>query len=202
MSESVHMDPRVRRTRLLLQESLLELLKTKTLNKIQIKQITENADISRHAFYTHFESKEDLLFSYCDDFIMPLKDAAFLKANHTGNLDLASLLTAMFEHWQAHKQVLKWVMQVENKDLFINRLQESVIAITEQWLQHLDVELHSRQDYIIDFVTGGVYMLLRRWLKDDMSPSASEIGYLTYQLSMACGVVVTNPSVLNELIKR
>ena len=67
MSKKQKVDRRVRRTRALLQNSLLDLLQKKRLAKIQIKEITEHADLSRQAFYLHFDSKEELLFSYLDD---------------------------------------------------------------------------------------------------------------------------------------
>jgi len=191
MVNKTHLDPRVRRTRKLLQESLLTLLKTKRLDKIQIKEIAEHADVSRHAFYTHFESKEDLLFSYCDDFLMPLQNEAYIKAHQTGDFDLEALLNVMFEHWVEHRQVLKWVMQVENKDLFIDRLHVPVSSIVDQLFEQIktDKDTLPLRDYIADFMTGGIYMLLRRHIMDDMLISTETISRFTYQISMSMSMM-------------
>ncbi len=53
-------DLRVQRTREQLQNALLTLLETKELKKITVKEICNEAGISRNAFYQHFGYKEDL----------------------------------------------------------------------------------------------------------------------------------------------
>lgn len=37
-------------------------------------------------------------------------------------------------------------------------------------------------EYVVDFVTGGVYMLLRRWIEEGMKTPVEQIGRLAYQL--------------------
>lgn len=194
MSQKSSTDPRVKRTRRMLQESLWELLETKTLDKIQIKEIAAHADLSRQAFYSNFDSKEDLLFSSCDDIIMAMQGSAFLEADRTGNFDLEALLVAMFNHWKTHQKVLKWILQVENKDLFIDRLRVSVAAITEYWLVHEYPQPHPLHDYLVDFMTGGVYMLLRRWSEDRTTTSIEDISRLAYELSLGARFAVEQQS--------
>ncbi|MEL6526896.1 MAG: TetR/AcrR family transcriptional regulator, partial [Chloroflexota bacterium] len=67
MTTKKRLDRRIGRTRKLLQNALIQLLKEKPLAKIQIKELTELANVSRPAFYKHFETKERLLFSLVDD---------------------------------------------------------------------------------------------------------------------------------------
>jgi AcrR family transcriptional regulator len=54
-------DPRVRRTRKLLQQALSELLSEKELSSISVQDIAARADINRATFYTHFDDKFALL---------------------------------------------------------------------------------------------------------------------------------------------
>lgn len=53
-------DLRVLRTEERLQNALLELLETKVLKEITVKEICDKAGISRNAFYQHYGYKEDL----------------------------------------------------------------------------------------------------------------------------------------------
>jgi len=55
------LDPRVKRTRRLLQQALAELLGEKTFQSITVQDITERAEVNRATFYAHFEDKYDLL---------------------------------------------------------------------------------------------------------------------------------------------
>ena len=54
------MDPRVRRTRSLLQESFRALIREKRFSAISVQDITEQATINRATFYAHYSGKEEL----------------------------------------------------------------------------------------------------------------------------------------------
>src|ERR1700716_3168559 len=55
------LDPRIRRTRQLLQEALRNLLEQKEFDKITIQDITEAATLNRATFYAHYPDKFKLL---------------------------------------------------------------------------------------------------------------------------------------------
>jgi AcrR family transcriptional regulator len=54
-------DPRVRRTRQLLQQAMMELMQEKSISSISIQDITERATVNRATFYAHFEDKYALM---------------------------------------------------------------------------------------------------------------------------------------------
>src|SRR5579859_488128 len=56
-------DPRVRRTRKLLQDALRSLLHEKRLSAISVQDIAERATVNRATFYAHYTDKEDLAAS-------------------------------------------------------------------------------------------------------------------------------------------
>ncbi len=60
-SEQEIVDPRIRRTRLLLQEALGGLLETTEFDKISVQDIAEAATVNRATFYDHYEDKFALL---------------------------------------------------------------------------------------------------------------------------------------------
>jgi AcrR family transcriptional regulator len=68
----VREDRRVRRTRTRLKESLLQLLGEKDYDEITVEDIAGRADVGRSTFYSHFDSKEDLLFSGFDAWVVSL----------------------------------------------------------------------------------------------------------------------------------
>jgi AcrR family transcriptional regulator len=65
-------DRRIGRTRRRLKEALLELIQERGYDEITIRDITERADVGRSTFYSHFDSKEDLLFSGFDHWLLSL----------------------------------------------------------------------------------------------------------------------------------
>ena len=60
-AECQKLDPRIRRTRQLLQDALRKLLETKDFDKISIQDITEAATLNRGTFYAHYPDKFALL---------------------------------------------------------------------------------------------------------------------------------------------
>jgi AcrR family transcriptional regulator len=58
---SKNVDPRIRRTRLLLQQALEKLLKTKRFEELSIQDIAEAATVNRATFYDHYPDKFALL---------------------------------------------------------------------------------------------------------------------------------------------
>ncbi|MGA7155787.1 MAG: TetR/AcrR family transcriptional regulator [Acidobacteriaceae bacterium] len=54
-------DPRVRRTRQLLQQALAQLLQTREFDKLSVQEITDAAGVNRATFYAHYPDKFALL---------------------------------------------------------------------------------------------------------------------------------------------
>src|SRR6202522_1047052 len=54
-------DPRIRRTRLLLQQALGKLLETREFDKVSVQDIAEAATVNRATFYDHYTDKFALL---------------------------------------------------------------------------------------------------------------------------------------------
>lgn len=177
-------DRRVQRTRKSLQTALLELLQQKSLAQIQIKELTMRADVSRQVFYLHFDSKEDLLFSYIDDVFSQIYETVFADASNANNLQREMPLILSYQQWANHAKAMQWVMQVENKDLLIARLRGHIAMLIEELADHPATAARRSplHEHVVDFVAGGAYMLLKRWLEEGMQQTPEEMGRLTYLL--------------------
>ena len=177
-------DRRIRRTRKLLQNALIQLLRQKPLAKIQIKEIVNVADVSRPTFYQHFETKEKLLFSLFDDLFEKVGAAVFDSVEQGEVVDMKTLLRATYEQWMLHCEELKWVFQIENKDFLIDAIKLHILAIKRQ-LDQFEPLLEPAQqyeEYIISFMSGGFYMLVRNWLQNGMRESAETMAEITFLL--------------------
>jgi AcrR family transcriptional regulator len=60
-SDCAKLDPRIRRTRKLLQDALRKLLAEKEFDKISVQDVTEAATLNRATFYAHYADKFALL---------------------------------------------------------------------------------------------------------------------------------------------
>lgn len=184
MQENGYNDRRVQRTRAGLQAALLALLAEKSLAQIQIKELTARANVSRQVFYLHFDSKEDLLFSHIDDVFAQIHRAVFAATDDASNLLREMPLILAYQQLAKHADAMRWVLQVENKDLLIARLREHLAVLIEELAEHPQTPARKSpmHQHVVDFVAGGAYMLLKRWFEEGMQESPEEMGKLTYQL--------------------
>lgn len=68
-------DRRVRRTKRRLKDALMELVAERDYDEITIRELTVRADVGRSTFYSHYDSKEELLFSGFDEWLRSLARA-------------------------------------------------------------------------------------------------------------------------------
>lgn len=202
-------DPRMRRTRKLLQAALFELLQKKPLAKIQIKEITETAELSRPAFYKQFDTKEELLFSHVDDVLAKISEEVLLEAQKGKEMDMVTLVTASFREWQKHKQLLRWIFQVKDMDLIMRAFQGQIRAIKTLFDQFVPplVLAEEYDEYLMSFISGGMFMLLKTWVDNDMRDSPEKMASLTFMLlyngfSPLRAEHSQNPEVLDNAIRR
>lgn len=178
MTENRKEDRRIRRTRRLLQDALVGLLRSKPLEKIRIKEIVEKADVSRPTFYHHFTTKEELLFSLVDDLFDQVRTDVVDNhdADHRRHIHYA--MVASFEHWIARGEKLRWVFQVDNRDMLISAFVPHVEGLRRQLDHHFEPaeRVNPYERYVTDFMAGGLYMLLKRWIDEGMRESAETMG--------------------------
>jgi len=71
-------DRRVQRTKRLLREALLALIREKRFEALSVQDVIDRADVGRATLYVHFDNKEDLLVSGFDGLRASLKERANL----------------------------------------------------------------------------------------------------------------------------
>jgi len=140
--EEGKIDPRVRRTRQLLEEAFSQLIHEKDFQSITVQDITERAGINRATFYAHFADKYALLdYKIRQEFRSEIEKRT-LNACHYSVDNLRALILAVCEFVREANDQCKsprgqfeplMEAQVKNqiKDLFItwlNQIESSVPA--------------------------------------------------------------------------
>jgi AcrR family transcriptional regulator len=170
MSKTTSDDPRSIRSRQDLQNALKELLQTKLYPNISITDITQKAGYTRHTFYNHFDTKEDLLNSVVDS----LLDKLFMEAGHWENLsgDLESenkFGYKFFQIWEDQEEIIKTLSPMVIDCLLIDRLK---IHFMKYYYESNDPQISGANLDMADYVsTLNAYAfvgVLRKWINDGM----------------------------------
>lgn len=176
-------DGRVKYTKMVIKESLIKLLKQKSISKITIKEICEVADINRATFYSHYLDQYDLLHQIQKEVVDGI-------TNYLHGYDKNSK--------EAPKEIIVMVLEYmkENAELFdilLNsdseiEFQHDLIKIF--YLQKLTTLSETNQlckediEYIFYFYASGTLGVIQKWLNDKMKKSSKELAELIVQMTI------------------
>ena len=78
---------------MLLKNALIDIMKTKSIHLVSIKEICEEADVNRSTFYRHYNTQYDLYDDIIEDMIEEKEEASMSDLTEIINSDDAVQLT-------------------------------------------------------------------------------------------------------------
>jgi AcrR family transcriptional regulator len=180
-------DMRVRYTRMIFRDNLIELMKKRPVSKIGIKEICALAGVSRSTFYTHYDDVYDLLEQVEEETLVYLED---IVSQHVSRMKLSNNK----EKIAIYQEILQYIagnnnsVQVllsENGDI---RFHEKFFKKFITYAQNI---LRSNADnpsggniyegYSV-FIVHGAIGLVQYWLKNNMFIPIPEMAKMLVKL--------------------
>jgi AcrR family transcriptional regulator len=174
-------DRRSQRTRQLLSEALVNLIKEKGYSAITVSDIIERANIGRSTFYAHYRDKDDLLVGELDRVV----DVLSLHIPHdapTGNLLFPSL--GLFRHVGEQHELYKALVWGSGADLLFKHEQKSLSEKIEQSLMEGTKEFNIPLPILANFIAGSFLTLLKWWLDNKMIYSPEQMNEIFRRLTL------------------
>lgn len=177
--ENKKMDQRVRLTRNLLKNALVQLMQEQHIAKISIRAICEVAGINRSTFYVHYTDQYDLLNKIEQEVLDKLN-------KHLSKQDLSDerpisiqVLTRVLDYVKENVELFKALLS-ENCDFaFQKDLVELAQIISSQQNQSFDLRT---QEYIKIFGFTGTISMLQKWLNDGANESSAQMAEFIIQI--------------------
>lgn len=170
------MDRRMQKTREAIFNAFSTLLAQKRYSKITVQEIIDQANIGRSTFYSHFETKDDLLKALCKDiFDHIFSDDLNSELTHdfsSVDNDLPSKLTHVLYHLKDSKRDLKGILSCESKDLFFSAIKSH---LEQLFSQYIAVSVGIPPTYISNHLAGSFVETLKWWMQNDMTHSPEEL---------------------------
>lgn len=174
MDTNKKINPQARRSKQWLTESLLALMQEKEYDKITVTEIVKNADLSRFAYYRHFNSKNDILLEHIDRIFDVFFDRLG-KLEKLSRYEFIYQLTLIFEENVTFFQLMSKINRV---DLVKSRLEENYQRIWDAWLGR-PANIHTEQyDYYISYFSNAAVGMLMKWIDKKERESAEYIADL------------------------
>ncbi len=179
---STKMDRRKQYTRKVLKESLMTLLKSKTISSITVKEICKLADINRSTYYAHFANQYELLESieeeFIEDLVHTLNQYNFSKAE-----EALQLTEALFEYIALKSEICQTLLS-ENTDIHFHKKGMDIVqkfvfhhAITDNKLEQETYE------YINLFLVSGTIYVIKNWLENGQNKSPKEMAEILHNFT-------------------
>jgi AcrR family transcriptional regulator len=175
-------DKRMKRTKIMFHQALLELLQEKSFESISISEIVRKTGVNRGTFYFHYEQKDDLLEEIVKTVLTQMVVAYRKPHKSYQEMTITEISTyPLFEHF------------IENKLFYQTMLSSSVpIHLHERMLQTMEHHYHQdidfflpsiskdvNQDLFCSYRVHGLIGFILNWIKNDFD---HPIEYMAEQL--------------------
>lgn len=168
-------NPSALRSKKVITESLLLLMKKYPYAEITVKQILLETDISRKTFYRNFLSKDDVLNSFINTILQDYVNAI---QQQQQKYSLLQTLDVIFDFCEKNKEILFILRDNRLLYLLLEKLNALILNehnryISESQENHLESQLLT--EYIIYFNIGGIWNLIVRWIENNMRDAVIDI---------------------------
>ncbi len=174
-SETEKMDPRVRRTRQLIEQAFTELVKERDFQNLSVQDITERAGINRATFYAHFPDKYALLDHSIQQSFRKEIENRTLNACHFSQENLRTLVITACE----------FIDEIHERCAFSDRqflalveaqVRTQIYDLILHWLEGLpSFDQHSQtRAHAAIAATWALYGLAEEWHRSKRTPPAEQ----------------------------
>ena len=174
-------DLRVVKTKKILFNTLLKLMKQKKFEKIKISDICEEALINRTTFYAHYEDKYELLMELFEEQKIDLLKELEYNENIIFSKDyLMELLNTIINHIDQNIEIYNAILSNNRNGILIDFLIDVIERDVSERLKD-NIEIKNSElplDVIVKFYAGGLINIGMSWLSRKEKYTKEEL--LTY----------------------
>lgn len=164
-------DARVRYTRMIIEKSFLELLKTKPMSKVTVTELCQAAQINRATFYKHYLDVPDLLEKIEEELFNQIR-----KAFGSKQLELEVFMLEMLRYTKQEQERF-FALGGENGDP--NLMTKTFMVCYESAYPLLEQNMpgmkESERQMLYHFLSQGAGGVLTWWVRDGMRVSPEEM---------------------------
>lgn len=169
-------DLRVIKTKKILYETLIELMKTKTFEEIKVSDICTKALINRSTFYAHYDDKYELLL----EFINSLKEEFINELSKNKNIlntreYYLEVIRLFLDHIENKKDIYNAIMINNRNSIMMDILSSVANNEVIKKMESSNISTKVPANIIAKFYLGGVLNLGIEWLRDTNKNSKEEI---------------------------
>jgi AcrR family transcriptional regulator len=165
-----------RYTKMAIRESLMELMKAKSILSVSVKDICDLADISRSTFYDHYKDQYDLLKQIEDETLAYFEDMLDRYKNKRNKKDIYQMLEEMLTYIANNGSTIQ-VLLSEYGDIDFQKKLLYYFVMHKQVTKYFSEKQLNEEtkSYYSVFVVHGAIGLIQHWLKGNMATPVPQL---------------------------
>lgn len=182
-------DRRIVKTRQVIQDALFALMQEKSYPKITIQDIIDRANVGRSTFYSHYETKEDLLLSCIEHLLKGLKQYIIYYLETGNDENRLPPVEGLFEHLKENSKPIKGLMMAESSELFFDKVRTYWIRNIEDYLKGRLPEGAKTQvpvELLSYHIVSTLISLIKWWITNKMPYSPQQMDHYFQELINPC----------------
>lgn len=174
------MDRRIKYTKKVIKDTVIELLEHKDIKKITVSEICKIADINRATFYRYYLDVYDLIDKIKDDLIEELRGAINDSSDYTVSIFAKDLLRVLLDN----KKLVKILFKTDNNVYFLyDFLEVAYEKCQDRWQKDLKNISEEDIDYATLFIFNGALGVVNYWVNNDFDKDIDELSEIIEKLS-------------------
>lgn len=173
-------DRRVRRTKRMIRETLLDILKEKSISKVSVSELCRKADINRNTFYTHYKYPEEVLFELEEEFLNQFQNLLnSLELKENNNVLIIEICKLIKKN-----PAFSYVLLNDNNE-FLNRLIDLCHDRNiYDWQRISDYTDNETAENFYRFTLSGTTAIIKNWCRKGFKESPEELVDFITKLSL------------------
>ncbi len=174
------MDRRQQKTRNAIFKAFTSLLATKSYSQISVQDIIDVANVGRSTFYTHFDTKTELLKALCGELFGHVVESAKDFTHHglySNDEASKSVFCPLLQHLQENENNVISLLSCESNEIFLRYFKDSLNKLIysqyAETLQHWNSELP--KDFIVNHISSSFVEMVLWWIKGNMRYTPEEL---------------------------
>ena len=178
-----NIDRRKRKTRIAIENALLELMQDKPISSISISELSEAADINRKTFYNNYDSIDDVIKGINQKLSMRIFSSLPDKITIHNEIEIYNLLLNFTTALEPHKDILKKMTRDQKNLPFFEYFKDQILPYVEKNLisYHVDAAL---TPYINSYLVNGLSSILFTWVNEE-ALNSEQVALLCYNLTIS-----------------
>lgn len=171
-------DRRIRITKRMLHETLIELLQTQRISDLSVKKICEAADLNRSTFYAHYQNPMELLQEIEDETYEQLNQYIIEKTHGNSEATHRTTMTHAMEYVKENPELFKVLLGTNGSGRFL----QDILSLTGDFSNKQKGQKQSKNHYIQLYYMAGWVAVVEDWLNNGCLESPQEISTIVAKL--------------------